>query len=230
MKLEEFKILPGTVIDVSDPKYIGRVKADAPGLFNSAVMNKEGMPWIYPAMMTGYQRFSKLNVGSKIWILTDKEYHEFWYVPMFELNQDTRDIISENQSDYQESEVLLSRNMGDMAVYIYYRPSEGIVLKNSDNTFITLTPDNQIIMRSGEGQVLIKDNQVYIGDTNTNTMEKAVMGESLVKFIDRFANALDSVASTSAAGYTGNLTAPLMRCVAELRATQDLLAKNTKVD
>ena len=230
MKLEEFKILPGTVIDVSDPKYIGRVKADAPGLFNSAVMNKEGMPWIYPGMMTGYQRFSKLNVGSKIWILTDKEYHEFWYVPMFELNQDTRDIISENTSDYQESEVLLSRNMGDMAVYIYYRPSEGIVLKNSDNTFITLTPDNQIIMRSGEGQVLIKDNQVYIGDTNTNKMEKAVMGESLVKFIDRFANALDSVASTSAAGYTGNLTAPLMKCVAELRATQDLLAKNTKVD
>ena len=94
MKLKECKVIPGVVIDVSDPKYIGRVKADSPGLFDSSVMNKEGMPWLYPLGMGGYQSFSKLRTGSKIWILTDEDYHEFWYWPMFELNTDTRKIIS----------------------------------------------------------------------------------------------------------------------------------------
>ena len=140
MKLQDFKIIPGTVIDVADPKFIGRVKADAPGLFNSEVMSKEGMPWIYPFVMQGYQRFSKLTNGSKIWILTNK--YEFWYWPMFELNQDTRDIISAEESDYDEAEVLLSRNMGDNSVYIYYTPSKGIQIQQGKNTFINLTSDN----------------------------------------------------------------------------------------
>ena len=230
MKLEDFKILPGTVIDVADPKFIGRVKADAPGLFNSEVMNKEGMPWIYPFTMSGYQRFSKLTNGSKIWILTNKDYHEFWYWPMFELNQDTRDIISSEESDYDEAEVLLSRNMGDNSVYIYYTPSKGIMIQQGENTFINLTNDNKIYTKAGEGQVLIENNNVYIGDTETGNMEKAVKGESLVKYLNNFKSALSGVQSASMAGYTANLSAPLKLAVQALDGAENLLAKKVYID
>ena len=178
MKFKDCYTVPGVVIDVDDPKYIGRVKADSPGLFDSSVMNKEGLPWIYPLSMSGYQRFSKLRNGSKIWILTDEEHHEFWYWPMFELNQDTRNIISENSEDYSESEVLLSRPNGDNSVNIYYSPSKGIMIQNSNETIINLKPDNEIEIIGGKGNVNIKNNVVYVGNKDVD-YERAVLGEKL---------------------------------------------------
>ena len=68
MKFSETELLPGVVIDVDDPKMLGRVKATVPTLFDENIMNKEGMPWIYPLTMIGYQGFSKLQKGSKIYL------------------------------------------------------------------------------------------------------------------------------------------------------------------
>lgn len=230
MKLEDFRIIPGTVIDVADPKFIGRVKADAPGLFNSEVMNKEGLPWIYPFSMPGYQRFSKLTNGSKIWILTNKDYQEFWYWPMFELNQDTRDIISSEESDYDEAEVLLSRNMGDNSVYIYYTPSKGIMIQQGENTFINLTSDNKIYTKAGDGQVLIENNNVYIGDTETGSMEKAVMGQKLVNYLNNFKMQFEALAQAAVPGYTASIAPSLKACAQALANPDKLLASKTFID
>ena len=124
MKLGDINILPGAVVDIEDPKFIGRVKAAAPGLFDESVMSKDSFPWIYPVNIPGYQRFSTLREGSKIWIfVVGDDCREFWYLPMFELTGDTRDIISSEEDDYKDAEVLLSRNNGSMAIYIYYVPS-----------------------------------------------------------------------------------------------------------
>ena len=182
MKFSDTQIIPGVVIDVADPKFIGRVKADSPGLFDSSVMNKEGMPWIYPMSMGGYQNFSKLREGSKIWIIKDNDNTEFWYWPMFELNTDTRDIISGEESDYSEAEVLLSRNNGDNGIYIYYTPSKGIVLQNTDNTFIKVKSDNEIEIKAGKGNVIIKDNIVYTGNEDGDYTQ-AVLGDKLVDLL-----------------------------------------------
>ena len=177
MDLSNFKIFPGVVIDIDDPKKIGRVKASAPGLFNPDVMSKEALPWIYPSNMTGYQSFSALRNGRKIWIITDKEYHEFWYWPMFEINSDTKDILSDDE-DYKDGEVLLARNNGDMGVYIYYSPSKGIIIQNTDNTFINVTNENKIIIKSGNNGIEIKDDKVSIGNLD-DKMSKVVKGEEL---------------------------------------------------
>lgn len=192
MELKDWKILPGTVIEVHDPKYIGRVKADSPGLFNSDVMNKEGLPWLYPLGMTGYQGFSKLRTGSKVWILTNNDYDEFWYWPMFELNQDTRDIISKNESDYEEAEVLIARNSGENGIYIYYSPSEGIILKNSNNTFIKIKSNNEIEIKAGKSNILIKDNIIYQGIEDGNYTQ-AVLGDNLISFLGDLNEYLNSL-------------------------------------
>lgn len=227
MYLKDYRIVPGVIIDVNDPKFIGRIKADAPGLFDSSVMSKDGMPWVYPIGMGGYQRFSKLTTGTKVWILVNENNTEFWYWPMFELHEDTKDIISGDESDYEESEVLLSRNMGENSVYIYYSPSKGIVLQHGENTQIIFTPDNQLIMKCGDGQVTVKNNQVYIGDAETDSMKKCIIGEDLVDYLNNFKNAMNQVATASNAGYTVNIAAPLQAAVQALSNPERLLAKKT---
>ena len=119
MKLSDYEFFPGSIIDVADPKYQGRVKANVPTLFDPS-MNKDGLPWIYPFTMGGNQSFSKMTEGSKIWVFRNRtNYNEFWYVPMFELKADTRELLGSDDT-YENGEVLLSRNMGSMSVYIYY--------------------------------------------------------------------------------------------------------------
>lgn len=232
MDLKDYKILPGVVIDVEDPKYIGRVKADAPGLFNSEVMNKEGLPWIYPFNMNGYQRFSKLMNGSKIWILTNMDYTEFWYWPMFELNEDSKDIISKDESDYEQSEVLLSRNMGDNSVYIYYSPSQGIMLKNSENTYINIKSNNEIELKAGTGNVLIKGNKVYIGEgdkLDSSNCVPAVKSDKLIDVLNTIKDAFSQSAGPVATPYTlTQVGTNFAKCAAQL-STQINLIKSDNV-
>jgi hypothetical protein len=230
MELKDIKVLPGIVIDVNDPKYIGRVKADSPGLFDSSIMNKEGLPWIYPFTMNGYQRFSKLRGGSKIWIFCDSDYHEFWYIPMFQLNDDTKEIISSDDNDYQEGEVLLSRSSGENGVYIYYRPSEGIVIKNGNDTNIVLTPDNIIKITSGKSSITVKDGGVFIGD-ESKKMQPAVFGQTLVNMLEQLkGNFLSLQEAATFGGYTTPLAKGFEECVNTLGDTQSLLTNNTKVN
>ena len=149
---------------------------------------------------------------------------------MFELNQDTRDIISAEESDYDEAEVLLSRNMGDNSVYIYYTPSKGIQIQQGKNTFINLTSDNKIYTAAGDGQVLIENNNVYIGDKETGSMEKAVMGTKLVNYLKGFKSALKAVATAAKAGYTANIAGPLDAACQTLENPENLLADKTFID
>ena len=176
MKLEDCEVLPGVIIDVEDPKHIGRVKAMVPTWFDSDVMQKEAMPWIYPFGMAGYQRFSKLENGRKIWVLHNKKNDlEYWYWPMFEEIQGTKQIVE----PYDSTEVLLARDCGNSgSVYIYYVDSEGIVLKIG-NVKINVTTNNEIHMTDSKASVIIKGGQIFIG--KDDNQELTVMGETLQK-------------------------------------------------
>lgn len=206
MKFKDVELLPGVVIDVEDPKMLGRIKCVIPGVFDTSTMDKEGMPWIYPISMIGYQGFSKLQEGSKVWVFVqENNYREFWYMPMFEANADTRQIIS----DYDEPDVLISRSAGANSVYIYYTDKQGIMLKLGDNSFINMKANGEILAKSTEGQVSIRDGKVYVGDENAK--EQAVLGNSLDKVLGQLASDLMSL-GTKAAGspYTSPLSQPFM--------------------
>ena len=212
MKLGDINILPGAVVDIEDPKFIGRVKAAAPGLFDESVMSKDSFPWIYPVNIPGYQRFSTLREGSKIWVLVvGDDCREFWYLPMFELTGDTRDIISSEEDDYKDAEVLLSRNNGSMGVYIYYIPSKGIMIQNSDNTLINLNKENEIIIKSSDGEILIKDSKVYIGNNKSDfsDSEPAVLGNKLQKIINAIVNYISALQSAMGQSYNPPCMVPL---------------------
>lgn len=224
MNLSDYEFFPGSIIDVDDPKYLGRVKAIVPTLFDTS-MNKDGLPWIRPFTMSGYQRFSKMLNGSKIWVFRNKtNYTEFWYIPMFELNGDTRDIVGGDDTKYSDSEVILNRNMGSMSVRIYYNANDGIIIKYGDENYITINPDGEAIMKAGDGMVKISGNHVYLGDGDTG--EPAVMGNKLVEQLEHIKHNFEAVKKAlECAPYPK----PLMPIPYE-RISTDILADNTSVD
>ena len=205
-------------------------------MFDSSVMNKEGMPWIYPFSMTGYQGFSKLRTGSKVWILTDNDHHEFWYWPMFELNTDTRSIISGDESDYSESEVLLSRNSGENGIYIYYSPSKGIMIQNSENTLINIKSNNEIEIKAGKGNVLIKDNIVYEGNLDKD-YTNAVLGNKLdnlltqvFEYMKSLHNGLLTNPYTSTAALAASPQYSILSANESFNNPKNLLSNNVKLN
>ena len=176
MKLSECEVLPGVVIDVEDPKHIGRVKAMVPTWFDADVMDKEALPWIWPCGMGGYQRFSKLENGRKIWVLHNKENDlEYWYWPMFEETEQTKPIIDQ----YDSTEILLSRGGGNGGdIFIYYNDAEGIVLKIGE-TKINISNNKEIHITDSNVAFKIVGGHVYIG--KEDNQELTVMGETLQK-------------------------------------------------
>ena len=182
MKLSECEVLPGVVIDVEDPKHIGRVKAMVPTWFDSDVMEKDALPWVWPCGMCGYQRFSKLENGRKIWVLHNKENDlEYWYWPMFEEIEQTKPIIDQ----YDSTEILLARGGGESGnVFIYYNDAEGIILKIGE-TKININNDKEIHITDGTSSFDIVGSKITIG--KQDNLEQTVMGETLQKALIDFA-------------------------------------------
>lgn len=160
MTLADFELNPGIVITSDDPENLGRVKASSPGIFDTETMSEDDMFWISPFMMTGQQSFSKLEIGTKIWILHNKNnYYEYWYIPMFEINENSPNVQSES------ADVLMARSEKGNLNQIYYSPEEGYNIVNGENkiqlnqlgnlniktneTNITTTPDNISLTKNG---------------------------------------------------------------------------------
>ena len=229
MNLSDYEFFPGSIIDVADPKYLGRVKANVPTVFDPS-MDKDGLPWIYPFTMGGNQSFSKMREGSKIWVIKNKKnYNEFWYIPMFELNQDTRALIG-SDDNYENGDVVLSRNMGSVSVYIYYNDTDGIVIKYGDNNFITINTNSEVILQAGNGKIKISGDHVYLGDGEKG--EPAVMGNVLKNMLSNLSNQLAAASSAATTLYPPNpsLVKALRSASSAISPGSDLLANNTNVD
>lgn len=156
MTLGDIEILPGVVIDNSDPLNYGRVKACAPGLFDTSTMDVEDLFWISPFLMTGYQGFSKLEINSKIWILHNtKNYFEYWYIPMFELNGNSPEV---SQTD---SDIIVSRSINGNKVQLYYSRDDGFKITNGDN-YIILDTDGNFSERSNGTNIISDANNIKL--------------------------------------------------------------------
>ena len=167
MKFSDYEFFPGVITKVDDPKFLVRVKATVPTVFDSS-MNEDGLPWIYPfTMIGGHQGFAKMREGAKIWVIRNtKNHNEFWYIPMFELTESTSNLVKDD--NYEDANVLMSRDNSGNSVYVYYNPTDGIMIKYGDENLININPDSQVIIQAGKAKVVLKDNHVYIGDGEIN--------------------------------------------------------------
>jgi len=229
MKFSDYEFFPGVITKVDDPKYIGRIKATVPTIFDSS-MNEDGLPWIYPfTMIGGHQGFSKMREGSKVWVIRNtKNRNEFWYVPMFELTESTSELVKED--NYDDATVLISRDNGGGSVYVYYNQTDGMMIKYGDNNMININPESQITIQAGDAKVLLKDNHVYIGDGKDG--EPAVLGDQLKDLLSTFFNNLQTAAGSATLIHGAKPYATAVTNAASIaKASLDkILCQNTNVD
>ena len=231
MKLADYEFFPGVAIDVKDPKYKGRVKATVPTIFDPS-MDKEGLPWVHPFTMSGYQGFSKLREGSKIWVIRNtKNKNEFWYIPMFELNADTADLIN-NDDNYENGDVLIARNNGSNSVYIYYNDTDGLMIKYGDKSFININPDSEMTLQCEDAKIILKDNHVYIGDKNCDSnSEPAVKGKQLKTILSNYFTQVAAAATTGVHPYVATFAQGVLNAANSAKESlSTILCDNTDVN
>ena len=201
MKLSDYEFLPGIVINNDDPEKIGRINASVPTWFDKNVMDEETMPWIYPFMMFGYQTFSKMENGRKVWVLHNKEnYLEYWYVPMFE----QIGLTKQKTKNYDNPEVLISRVYGDddKNVIVYYNDTEGLNFRVGA-AIINISKDNKIYITNGQTQVTLSEGNIILGTENSQPL---VYGNTLKTMLTKLKSSLENLASLAAAEpYTSHL-------------------------
>lgn len=225
MNFLNVEMIPGVVINADDPEMLGRIKCVAPGIFDTNTMPEEVLPWVYPWFMNRYQSFSKMFKGSKVWLIkNNSNKHEYWYMPMFEYIDTTREWLKANYDN--DPEILISRNSGSTAQFTYDNRN-GYNQKIGDNHII-LMPNGNYEVKAADANIKIEGSQTVIGNFNEE-YEPGVMGNKLVSILSGLNSALGELVQTAAScQYTVNLQQGFIKCQESLKGLEDLLTKNTK--
>lgn len=180
MNFSSLEMVPGIVYNAEDPEKLGRVKACAPGLFDTNSMHDEAIPWIYPFMMTGYQNFSKMFKGSKVWVIQNKDnINEYYYMPFMEQIDVSNDYLKDNYNN--SPDIIVSRNNGVDRALSTYDKNNGFK-QSVSNSSINIKPTDEVKINAGGGNVAIQQDKVKLGKTDVE-YEPAVKGKKLVELL-----------------------------------------------
>ena len=205
MLFKDIEAIPGVVIDAEDPENLLRVKAAVPGIFDPGTMQKEALPWVYRFPMCGYQQYSKMMSGSRIWVLRNtKNYYEFWYIPFSDLNANTLAVAK------SEADVLISRYTGAGNAQLYYNKEEGFktIL---DESYIQLDTNGNVINMSNGYSSKVYGEHYYAGKDG-GAYEPMVLGKKLTNLFKQISSGLDALASVAESSpYTSQLSSPIRK-------------------
>lgn len=206
MFFKDLEAIPGVVINAEDPEKLLRVKAAAPALFDPGTMDMEALPWIYRFPMCGYQHYSKLMNGSRIWIIRNRtNCYEFWYIPFSNLNQNTIDVAK------SDADVLISRYTGNDNAQLFYNAEDGFktVLNSS---YTQINADGDVINMSNDMSSKLYGGHYYVGKDD-GEYEPMVLGRKLTDLFAKISSGLDELASTAESSpYTSQLS-PTIRSI-----------------
>lgn len=225
MTLGDFEILPGVVISNNDPLNQGRVKAVAPGLFDTSTMSEEDLFWINPFMMIGYQSFSKMEISSKIWILHNKNnYFEYWYIPMFEINSHAPQGAAQTDSD-----VMLSRSVGGETVQLFYDRNNGFNIVVGGNK-VNLLPNGAFHVIANDANITADSSGITLSKSGAETYY-ATKAEPLISLLSEHCAALMKISSlTLSSPFTAPLGEPIMKAATDLQnKLQDIKSDFVKI-
>ena len=200
MWFKDIEAIPGVVIDAEDPENLLRVKAAVPGLFDPGTMEVEALPWVYRFPMCGYQHYSKLMTGSRIWVLRNvNNYSEIWYIPFSNLNMNT------HQAAKSEADVLISRYTGEADAQLYYNKKEGFKTILGQNYMQLDAKGNAINMSNGYSSKVYGGH--YYAGKDGGEYEPMVLGNKLSKIFRQLSSDLDELANVAESNpYTSKLS------------------------
>jgi hypothetical protein len=211
MTLGDFEIIPGVVISNDDPLNQGRVRACAPGLFDTSTMDIDDLFWINPFMMMGHQTFSKLEINSKVWILHNvNNYFEYWYIPMFEISENAPTIHQEN------ADVMMSRSIGGNKVQLYYSPENGYNIVVGENR-LQLSSSGDFNVVAQDAVITANSDGIKLSKYNGETFS-ATKAEPLITALNGFCSDLQSLCvATVANPWTAPMAIPLCEAVVKFQ-------------
>lgn len=193
IRLGLMTMIPGVVQDNKDPEKLQRVKAVIPGVFDNSTMDVEAMPWIYPLIHVGYQSYNTMLPGTKIWVLIDPtNYYGYFYLPFFQMNDNTKELIKGEG----ETDVVLSRQLGDQSVSIHYNTEDGVMLDIGESK-VQICTNGDINVFSNGVSFKVVGGVCYCG-TDGGKYDQMVMGNRLVAKLCQLASDFSTMAAVAA--------------------------------
>lgn len=195
MELSQAHIRPGRVLKVEDEN--GVVKASCCGLFSDQD-DPEKLPPIYQFPLGGANNFSSPKEDDEIWVMFfDDNPLELFYIRKDNFSENLQDILSKN---YEDVEVLASREMPVGMVQLYFTDGDGWIIRNVDSV-IQMRKDGSILLDSGSShrKIDICDNSISLGSEGGSAHPAAYADkvENSLKILNNMLNAMSKAAKNT---------------------------------
>lgn len=213
MILAQAQIRPGRVLKVEDEK--GTIKAMCCGLF-SEEDDLENLPPVYPFPLGGANNFSSPKEDDEIWVMFFADNPmELFYIRKDNFPENLQDILSQ---DYEECEVLASRELATGMIQLYFTDGDGWIIRNIDSV-IQIRKDGSILLDKGSDhrKIDICDNSISLGSEG-GSAHPAALGDKIVNSMNILNNILNAISNTAKSNpYTAGLamTIDMLRPVFE---------------
>ena len=185
-------IRPGIVEEIIDNK--GTIKASCCGLF-SDVDATDKLPPIYPFPLGGANNFSSVHNDDEIWVMFfDDNPLELFYIRKDNFPEQLKEILDKN---YEDVEVIASRDMPNGVVQIYFTEGDGWIIQNADSV-IQIRKDGSILLDTGYAhrKIDVNYNSISIGSKGTSA-HTAAYGDSVVNSLNILNDLLDALSESA---------------------------------
>ena len=188
------------------------------------------LPPIYPFFTILHGTFSRPTVGEKIWVIsTTDNPTQLLYFKQPELTEDIKNVIKETGSD--QCEILSNYDGKNGWAQIFFSDGTGWMIRD-DKVYINLTNDKMILSTGTKHRTIsITDEGISLG-TENESKEKAVLGDSLTKLLDKLKLNIDCLAkAASASPNTVGLTHALTKMSQDLSTDiKSILSEHVTLD
>lgn len=220
----------GVVVDNNDNTLGGRVQVSVPGLFDDQHMSKESLPWIEPFVSSGYQRFSKLKPGSKVWVINNTESsEEYYYMPIPEMTGAALEIVSKNYDS--DPEMMFCQDLGNGQIAASsFNKNDGIVNEVGEAS-LQVAPDGAIVASNDTCKMLVEKDCVTIGYNGEDSKETPmVKGDDLVSILSNLQSSFYKLAKTcSTCSSVKDLLEPITSCADSLNDINNILSNSAYI-
>lgn len=168
--------LYGKVVDISDPKKLGRIKCEILGRTDG--IPKEHLPWYLPRRSKDYHDLPKLEELVHIRLMDDDILIGYWKL------LHSSELLELSDDDYESAKVLMYRDLADWEdegiLNISYTKTDGLMIQLQESK-INIRREGTIHLFSellGK-QIDISETQISLGSVG-ESLEPAVMGDQNV--------------------------------------------------
>lgn len=201
MILSKAHIRPGRVLSIEDNSHT--IKAYCCGLFSDED-EPDKLPPVYQFPLGGTNSFYSVSVDDEIWVLFfDDNPLELFYIRKDNFPENLKEILENN---YEEVEVLASRELASGMVQLYFTDGDGWIIRNLD-AVINMRKDGSILIDTGNAhrKIDVCDNSISLGSEG-GSAHTAALGDKVVSSLKILNNILNAMSQNAKSNpYTANI-------------------------